>query len=151
MSQERRRNNGGFTLIELMVVLVILALLVTVIVPNVVGKSDDAKQTKAKTDIAMIEALLDQFYLDMGHYPSSEEGLRSLYFSPEDSDGKWKGPYPKKPIPKDPWGNPYGYESPGTRSAQPYETWSFGRDGQEGGESYDEDIVSWVDLEDVDF
>ena len=129
----------------------ILALLATLIVPNVVGKSDDAKQTKAKADIAMIEALIDQFYLDMGRYPASEEGLRVLYVSPEDPDGKWKGPYPKKPITGDPWDNPYGYESPGMRSMQPYEVWSFGRDGQEGGEGYDVDIVSWVDLEDVEF
>ena len=151
MIARRRPDKDGFTLIELMVVLVILALLATVIVPNVVGKSDDAKQTKAKTDIAMIEALLDQFYLDLGRYPASEEGLRVLYVSPEDPDDKWKGPYSKKPIPNDPWGNPYGYESPGIRSMQPYEAWSFGRDGQEGGDGYDQDIVSWVDLEDVEY
>ena len=151
MIAKKRPQDDGFTLIELMVVLLILALLVTVIAPNVVGKSDDAKQTKAKTDIAMVEALLDQYYLDLGRYPASDEGLRVLYVAPEDPDSKWKGPYSKKPIPDDPWGNPYGYESPGVQSMQPYEVWSFGRDGQEGGERYDQDIVSWVDLEDVEF
>lgn len=146
MRTERR--DRGFTLIELMVVMMLLAILAAAIVPNVVGKSDKAKHTKAKTDIAMIESLLDQYYLDMGRYPTVDEGLRALYFKPEDDDGSWKGPYPKKPIPDDPWGNPYMYESPGTHSNAPYEVASFGKDGEEGGEGdYNEDIVSWVDLE----
>ena len=148
MTLREKRNDHGFTLIELMVVLVILALLITVIVPNIVGKSDDAKQTKARTDIAMIESLLDQFYLDMGRYPSTEEGLGVLYRPPEDGAEQWKGPYSKKPIPADPWNNPYAYESPGVHSAQPYEVQSYGRDGQEGGEKYDQDIVSWVEVDD---
>jgi general secretion pathway protein G len=104
-------------------------------------------QTKAQTDIAMIESLLDQFYLDMGRYPTTEEGLRVLYFTPEEETEKWKGPYSKKPIPNDPWGNPYVYESPGIHSSQPYEVMSYGADGEEGGESENADIVSWVELE----
>jgi general secretion pathway protein G len=149
MRKGPKRNDDGFTLIELMVVLIILALLVTVIVPNVVGKSDDAKQTKARADIASIEALLDQYYLDMGHYPTTEEGLRALYRAPSDGEEKWKGPYSKKPIPPDPWGEPYGYESPGTHTNQPYEVWSYGRNKQEGGEGFDVDITSWFEDEDA--
>ncbi len=148
MTRAQIRRRQGFTLIELMVVLVILALLVSVIVPNVVGKSDEAKVTKAKTDIAMIEALLDSFYLDMGRYPTTEEGLRSLYHAPEEDSEAWKGPYSKKPISADPWGNLYVYECPGTRSGQSYEVLCLGSDGQEGGEGYETDIVSWVDVED---
>ncbi len=148
MNTRRVRRQNGFTLIELMVVMVLLAILAAAIVPNVVGKSDKAKYTKAKTDIAMIESLLDQYYLDMGRYPTTEEGLRVLFFKPEDDDGSWKGPYSKKPIPNDPWGNPYVYESPGTHSQQPYEVASYGKDGAEGGEGdYNEDIVSWVLLD----
>jgi general secretion pathway protein G len=147
VNEKTKRRNQGFTMIELMVVLIILVLLVSMIVPNIVGKSDDAKQAKAKTDIAMIEALLDQYYLNMGEYPATEEGLRVLYWEPEHDTEKWKGPYSKKPIPKDPWDQPYLYVRPGTHSGQPYEIWSFGRDKQEGGESYDQDIVSWVDIE----
>jgi len=147
MTDAARERKQGFTLIELMVVLAILALLAAAILPNVVGKSDLAKQGKAKSDIAVLEGLLDQFYLDMGRYPSSDEGLQALYASPEGDNPKWKGPYSKKRIPPDPWGNPYGYVSPGTRSAQPYEVWSSGRDGQEGGTGVDEDIVSWEDSE----
>ena len=145
------RRNRGFTLIELLVVLVILALLATAIAPRVVGRSDDAKVTKAQTDIAMVGSLLDQYYLDMGRYPSTEEGLRVLYYEPDEEAEQWKGPYSKKPIPKDPWGNPYVYECPGTRTAQPYEVMSYGKDGEEGGEEYNADILSWEDEEDEGF
>lgn len=138
-----KRDARGFTLIELMVVLAILALLAAAILPNVVGKSDAAKQSKAKTDIAMIESLLDQFYLDMGRYPSTEEGLNALFTAPDSDTTKWKGPYSKKKIPADPWGKPYEYDCPGTHSSAPYEVCSYGRDGQEGGEGPDADIVSW--------
>jgi len=151
MTKEKGKREEGFTLIELMVVLAILAILATAILPNIVGKRERAAQTKAQTDIAMIESLLDQFYLDMGRYPTSEEGLRILYFAPEEETEKWKGPYPKKPIPNDPWGNPYIYECPGTHTSQPYEVASFGKDGEEGGEGDDADIVSWVDVESEEF
>lgn len=151
MTKEKNRREGGFTLIELMVVLAILAILATAILPNIVGKRERAAQTKAQTDIAMIESLLDQFYLDLGRYPTSEEGLRILYFAPGEETEKWKGPYSKKPIPNDPWDNPYIYECPGSRTSQPYEVASFGKDGEEGGEGDDADIVSWVDIEGEEF
>jgi general secretion pathway protein G len=142
-----KKRNRGFTMIELLVVLVILALLATAIAPQVVGKSDQAKHTKAVADIAMIESLLDQFYLDMNRYPTTEEGLRVLYYPPDEDEDKWKGRYSKKPIPDDPWGNPYIYESPGSFTSEPYEVSSLGKDGQEGGEEYDEDIISWAGIE----
>ncbi len=146
MKRRHTKRQRGFSLIELMVVLVILALLATAILPSVVGKSDKAKWTKAKTDIAMIESLLDQYYLDMGEYPTAEQGLRVLYHEPDgDESESWKGPYSKKPIPPDPWKRPYIYECPGSHSSQPYEIYSYGKDGEEGGEDYDEDLVSWVD------
>ncbi|MBN2308080.1 MAG: type II secretion system major pseudopilin GspG [Candidatus Hydrogenedentes bacterium] len=147
MTRSRTRRNRGFTMLELMVVLIIIALLATAITPYVVGRSDEAKQTKAKADVAMIESLLDQYYLDMGRYPSTEEGLRVLFYEPDEDVDKWKGPYSKKPIPPDPWDNPYYYECPGTHTSQPYEVASFGRDGQEGGVDYDADITSWAELE----
>lgn len=139
----RLGRNEAFTLIELMVVLVILAVLAVAIVPNVVGKSDKAKRTKAQADIAVIEGLLDQFYLDMGRYPTTDERLRVLYHPPEEDQDEWGGPYSKKPISNDPWGNPYVYECPGTRTSLPYELMSLGKDGKEGGEAYDADVTSW--------
>lgn len=147
MSRQVRRRQKAFTLIELMVVIAILAILAVAIVPNIVGKSDIAKQTKAQADIAMIEGLLDQFYLDVDRYPTTEEGLRILYYPPDEDEPKWRGPYSKKPISKDPWGYPYVYESPSMRTPLPYEIMSYGKDGQEGGEKYDADISNWVEEE----
>ena len=148
MMTTRFRGAQAFTLIELMVVLVILGILAVAIVPNVVGKSDQAKRTKAQADIAVIESFLDQFHLDMNRYPTTEEGLRVLYHPPEDEPDKWRGPYSKKPIPKDPWGNRYVYECPGSRTSLPYELMSLGRDGNEGGEAHDADITSWATEDD---
>ena len=147
MRRRRSRKREAFTLIELVVVLAILAILAVAIVPNVVGKSDKARQTKAQADIAIIEGLLDQFYLDMGRYPTTEEGPRVLYYPPDEDEEKWNGPYSKKPISNDPWGNPYVYESPATRTSLPYDLMSLGKDGQEGGEGYDADITNWVEEE----
>ncbi len=136
---------SAFTLVELMVVLLILGILAAAIVPNVVGKTDRAKRTKAQADIAVIESLLDQFYLDMGRYPTTEEGLNALYYAPEQDQEKWHGPYPKKPISKDPWGHEYVYECPGTHSSLPYEVSSYGRSGREGGEGDDAPVISWAE------
>jgi general secretion pathway protein G len=147
MRTRRRPGQGAFTLIELMIVLVILGVLAVAIVPNVVGKSQRAKRTKAITDIAAMELLLDEFHLDMGRYPTTEEGLRVLYYPPEDDREKWKGPYSKKPIGRDPWGHPDLYRCPGTRPLEPYEIVSYGKDGQEGGEGDNADMGSWVDVE----
>lgn len=143
MTRTAKRRDSGFTLIELMVVLGILVLLTLAIVPNVIGKSDSAKQSKAKADIAVLDSLLDHFYLDMGRHPTQEEGLNALFKAPEGDAEKWKGPYSKKKIAPDPWDRPYEYACPGTHSSQPYEIWSLGRDGKEGGEGVDADIVSW--------
>ena len=89
----RRTSTRAFTLIELMVVVVILGILAGVLVKSVVGKSDKAKRVAASANIAIIEGSLDEFYLDMGRYPTTEEGLRVLFYSPEDDEGEWGGPY----------------------------------------------------------
>jgi len=147
MARSKSRKRRAFTLIELMVVLVILSVLAVAILPNVIGKSERAKRTKATADIAVIEGLLDNFYLDMDRYPTTEEGLRVLFYPVAEDEKKWKGPYSKKPITDDPWGNPYVYECPGTHSSMPYEVMSYGNDGAEGGEQDAEDIVSWPEEE----
>jgi len=147
MARSKSRKRRAFTLIELMVVLVILSVLAVAILPNVMGKSERAKRVKAQADIAVMEGLLDEFYLDMDRYPTTEEGLRVLHYPIPEEEKKWKGPYSKKPIPNDPWGNPYVYECPGTHSSMPYEVMSYGSDGVEGGEDDAEDVVSWVEDE----
>ncbi len=124
-----RTPRKGFTLIELMVVVLILAVLAALVVPRIVGQSGTAKIGAAKTDLSGISSLLDQFQLDCGRYPTTEEGVDALSNAPSGLEGKWKGPYPKKPIANDPWGNPYVYENNGSN----YTLKSYGSDGTEGG------------------
>ena len=134
----------AFTLMELLVVLVILGLLAALVGPRILGRVGGAKQEVAKSQIAMLEAALDQYRLDMGRYPTTEEGLKVLIEPPEDEDLKknWRGPYlKKKKIPKDPWGREYQYRCPGEHGE--YDLWSYGADGQPGGEGENADITNW--------
>lgn len=136
------KGNGqaGFTLIELLVVMVILGLLAALVVPNYVRQGEKARIKTARTQIEMIGAALDTFRLDMGRYPSTQEGLEALRERTAGGD-RWDGPYLKKEVPKDPWGNPYVYRSPGDH--EPYELMSYGADGVAGGSGDNADIKSW--------
>jgi len=129
----------AFTLIELLLVLVILATLAALVVPKFTRRSEQAKVTAARTDVASIETALDVFEVDCGRYPSTEEGLRALTEQPS-AAADWHGPYLKRGMPKDPWGNLYIYRYPGQHNASGYDLTSFGPDGQEGGE---DDIDNW--------
>jgi general secretion pathway protein G len=133
----------GFTLIEIMVVVVIIGLLAAVILPNVFGRVEQAKITKAKSDIQGLETALTMYKLDNYKYPSTDLGLGALSQRPNDpSVRNWpEGGYIKR-ISKDPWGNAYQYVFPGTRG-QEYDLYSFGADGQEGGEGPNADIGNW--------
>jgi len=146
----RRSTAAGFTLIELMIVAVVLAILAAAIVPRFIGREETARRSRAEADIAALETALDMFYLSMGRYPTEEEGLRVLYFEPEDDAERWTGPYLRKPLFKDPWGRDYVYRNPGIYSDQPYEIVSYGKDGEEGGEGDDADVQSWVEIEDLE-
>ena len=129
----------GFTLVELLLVLAILAILAGVILPKFVGRTEQARQAAAKTDIHMLEAALDAFEVDTGRYPSSEEGLGALTNEPSGLKN-WHGPYLKRDTWNDPWGNPYQYVYPGTHSKSGYDLYSFGPDGHEGG---GDDVDNW--------
>jgi general secretion pathway protein G len=132
---------SGFTLLELLVVMVIIGLLAGYVGPKYfaqIGKSE------IKTTRAQIDALgkaLDQFRLDTGHYPTTEEGLTSLVTRPA-NETRWDGPYLKKNVPQDPWGNAYVFANPGEHSGD-YDLYSFGKDGQQGGDGEAADITNW--------
>lgn len=146
----RRRLSAGFTLIELLVVMIILAILAAVVIPRVIGRTEDARRAKATSDIAALETALDAYKLDNGSYPTTEQGLQALV-EPPNTDPvpkNWSGPYLKKGIPKDPWGNEYVYTSPGEHNPD-FDIVSYGKDGQPGGEGEDADVVSWVEQEET--
>jgi len=135
-----RKQCKGFTLIELLVVLIILGLLAALVGPRLFGRVDTARQQAAQTQIEIFSGALDTYRLDNGKYPTTEEGLEALMEKPGDLPN-WAGPYLKKEIPKDPWGNDYVYKSPGEHGD--YDIICYGEDGQEGGEGNSTDIVSW--------
>jgi len=131
----RLSNNSGFTLIEIMVVVLILGLLAALVVPKIVGRTDDARVTKAKSDIKAIESALNLFKIDNGFYPTSAEGLAALVQAPPRAK-KWNPDGYLDKLPIDPWGVEYLYQSDGRRIVVA----SMGADGVEGGEGYNADI-----------
>jgi general secretion pathway protein G len=130
----------GFTLIELLVVLVIIGLLAALVGPSLYQRISPAKESAARAQIENFATALDGFLVDIGRYPSTQEGLNALRAKPESLD-KWKGPYLKKEIPLDPWGQAYVYRAPGRSGG--YEIVSYGADGREGGDGENADIASW--------
>ena len=130
----------GFTLLELLVVMVIIGLLAGYVGPKYFAQIGKSEIKVARAQIDSLDKSLDQFRLDTGHYPSMEEGLAALVTRPA-SEAKWDGPYLKKGVPQDPWGNPYAYRIPGEHSE--YDLLSYGKDGQPGGEGEAADVTNW--------
>jgi general secretion pathway protein G len=145
MKPQRFSRDRGFTLIEIMVVITILGILAALIVPKVVGRTDDARIAAARQDIASVMQALKLYRLDNGRYPTTEQGLQALLTKPltEPVPMNWKqgGYLERSSVPKDPWGHPYQYLNPGLRGE--IDVFSFGADGQSGGENTDADIGSW--------
>ena len=131
---------GGFSLIELLVVIIILGLISALVAPKFFGKVDKAKTKTTKAQIELLGSALDSFRLDNDRYPTTDEGLNALREKPDELKD-WDGPYLPKPVPLDPWDRPYLYQSPGEHGD--YDLYSYGRDGVEGGEKTDQDVVSW--------
>jgi general secretion pathway protein G len=135
------RREAGFTLIELLVVIIIIGLLAALVGPKLFGRVGKGKQAAAQAQIELFGAALDNFRLDVGRYPTSDEGLRALLVNPGAIEN-WDGSYLKKEeIPLDPWGHPYVYKSPGEHGD--YDIFSYGGDGVAGGEGENQDLVSW--------
>ena len=141
MKQTKKITQSGFTLLELLVVLGIIALLAGIVGPQVMKHMGDSKTKAAKVQIEDLAATLDMYKLDVGRYPSSEEGLNALIEAP-DTAKRWNGPYlQKSKIPLDPWQQEYHYVAPGEHGK--FDIFSLGADGKEGGEGEDQDVVSW--------
>jgi general secretion pathway protein G len=136
----RRGRLPGFTLLELLVVLVILGLLVGYVAPRYFAQVGKSEVKVARAQIKALEDALDQYRIDVGRYPATQPGLAALNEQPA-GESRWQGPYLKKAVPNDPWGHPYQYRLPGEHGE--YDLWSFGRDGQAGGNGEDADITSW--------
>lgn len=136
----KSRSSIGFTLLELLVVMVIIGLLVGYVGPRYFSQVGKSEVKAARAQIDALEKALDQYRLDTGHYPSNEQGLAALTARPA-NESKWDGPYLKKEVPRDPWGNSYLYKAPGEHGA--YDLLSRGKDGQPGGTGEDADITNW--------
>jgi general secretion pathway protein G len=131
---------SGFTLLELLVVMVIIGLLAGYVGPKYFAQVGKSEIKVAKSQMVALEKALDQYRLDTGHYPTSDEGLAALNTKPA-NETKWDGPYLKKAVPPDPWGNPYLYKIPGERGSE-FDLYSYGKDGQPGGDGEAADIFN---------
>ncbi len=143
MKKSARQREKGFTLIEIMIVVIIIGVLAALVGPKLFGKVSTAKLKAAKAQIELFGTALDALRLDVGRYPTSEEGLMALREKPSGMEA-WKGPYLPKEIPNDPWGKSYIYKSPGEHGD--YDLMSYGLDGASGGDGENEDVVSWRDV-----
>ncbi|WP_219117558.1 type II secretion system major pseudopilin GspG [Janthinobacterium sp. UMAB-56] len=130
----------GFTLLELLVVIVIIGLLAAYVGPKYFAQLGKSEVTVAKAQIEAFEKSLDTYRLDVGRYPSTEEGLAALLVAPPAAGTRWNGPYLKKAVPLDPWGHAYQYRAPGSKGE--YDIVSMGKDGQPGGSGENADISS---------
>ena len=140
---KRAFKEAGFTLIEIMVVIAIIGILATLIVPKIMGRPDEARATAAKHDVGTLVQAFKLYRLDIGRYPTTEQGVRALVEKPtsEPVPQNWKAGGYLDSVPKDPWGNPYQYANPGTRGE--IDVYSFGADGKPGGTGNDADIGNW--------
>jgi general secretion pathway protein G len=134
------RQPAGFTLLELLVVMVIIGLLAGYVGPRYFAQIGKSEVKTARAQIQAFGKALDTYRLDVGRYPTTEQGLDALFARPE-NESKWQGPYLQKAAPADPWGNKYMYRSPGEHGD--YDLMSYGRDGKAGGSDEDADITNW--------
>jgi len=144
-AEGRKTPESGFTIMELIVVIAIIATLAGLVAPEILRNASDAKVQAARAQIEMFGLALESYRLDNDRFPSTDQGLNSLRILPRVGDlpRNWRGPYLRRPVPVDPWGNAYRYVSPGRENPHAYDLLSYGRDGREGGDGEDADITSW--------
>jgi general secretion pathway protein G len=136
------RHSRGFTLLEIIVVIIVLALLAGLVAPQIFGRLTEARSTTARTQIELLGTALDNYRLDNGSYPTTEQGLEALRERPTRAPvpANWRGPYLRKAVPNDPWGRPYIYKLPGDKNPSGFDLGTLGRDGQPGGTGEDADV-----------
>lgn len=145
MFKRLKSDESGLTLIELTIVIVILGILAAFIAPRVMDWPQKANVSKAKTEISSLKTALEMYTIDIGDYPTTEQGLNALWLAPSPAPPNWSGPYIGTPSFEDPWGNPYVYRQPVSRPGYDYELYSMGKDGKVGGTGLDADITSWIE------
>lgn len=135
------RGDAGFTLLELLVVMVIIGLLAGFVAPRYFAQVGKSQVKAARAQIDALDKALDQYRIDVGHLPTTEQGLAALNAAPQ-GEQNWAGPYLKKEVPLDPWGNPYVYAEPGTHNND-FDLMSYGKDGRQGGTGEAADLGNW--------
>ena len=145
MFKQLKSDESGLTLIELTIVIVILGILAAFIAPRVMDWPQKANVSKAKTEISSLKTALEMYTIDIGDYPTTEQGLSALWLAPSPAPPNWSGPYIGTPSFEDPWGNAYVYRQPVSRPGYDYELSSMGKDGKVGGTGLDADITSWIE------
>lgn len=145
MSHNASRTQWGFTLVEMMVVIAIIGTLAMVVGPSVFQNVGDANRAAAASQLEILAVAVESYRLDVGQYPSVEDGLAVLRVAPvgDRERSRWRGPYLRKAVPLDPWGGDYVYLMPGRANPESYDLYTLGRDGEIGGEGEDADITSW--------
>lgn len=141
MQSPTNSKQWGFTLLELLVVMVVLGLLAGIVAPNLFRNMKSSEITTTRAQIDALGKALDQYRLDVGQYPANQQGLAALIQAPSNTTG-WRGPYLRKAVPKDPWGQLYQYRSPGQFNSD-FDLFSFGPDRKAGGDGDNTDIGNW--------
>lgn len=141
-----RRDEQGYTLLEILIVMIIIGVLVATVGPELFNRVNQAEQTAAKNQINVLKIALDNYRLDNGQYPTTQQGLTALIANPTTPPlaRNWLGPYlEKQELPLDPWGYQYNYQSPGKNNQHKYDLWSYGADNREGGTGEKADVTNW--------
>lgn len=141
--KRKLQKENGFTLMEIIAVFLLVAALYALVGPYIWNRLEQGRVQAARAQLSIFKNCLDYYRLDMGSYPSADEGLEALRQPPATNSGRWMGPYIEGPIPKDPWGNSYIYRFPGEKNPGGYDLYSLGADGREGGDGFDAEIRLW--------